>query len=413
MNQDERPTSDFDHHSASYAADPTQILGEMRGRCPLTWTPSHGGYWVATAWESVHEIARDAAVFSSARSGFGGEGLSLTIPKNPSRVVIVPEELDPPAFFDYRHVLNRLLAPSAVAAMAPTVDRWVSHYLDQMTGHGEWDLVSEFTEPVPASVTLEWLGFPPGDWRFFADPFHDIVGYSPGAPEFQAAARGLDGVVTRINDVVNERREEPRDDTISSIVATRINGEAIGHDECVSMIYLLLAGGIDTTTSATTSTLVYLSRNPPDRARLIEDPPLLDVAVEEFLRAFPPAKNHARTVTTDTEMSGCQLARGDRVLLSWLGANYDPVAFEDPHRVVLDRFPNRHASFGLGIHRCAGSHLARSMFKAMVRAVLDRLPEYEVIEEGVVAYPSVSIVGGYTTVPIRTTPRTPPAMPVD
>jgi ferredoxin-NADP reductase len=174
----------------------------------------------------------------------------------------------------------------------------------------------------------------------------------------------------------------------------------------VSVIGLLIAGGVDTTTSLTGWTLVHLSRRPEQRRRLIESPDLLESATEEFLRRFTPAQAMARTVTTDAEVGGCPVHAGDRVLIPWVAANHDPEVFPDPQQVRLDRDASRHLSFGIGTHRCAGAHLARAMFREMMTQVLTRLPDYRVLEDALVPYPTQGNQTGWDALPAVFTPGT-------
>ena len=150
---------------------------------------------------------------------------------------------------------------------------------------------------------------------------------------------------------------------MSFIAHYEADGVPIAPDDAEAVVLLTIGGGVDTTTSVTSAALLHLSRHPADRQRLVAEPDLLDSAIEEFLRVYPPARTHARTAVRDTELGGCPVAKGDRVLLSEVSANHDESAFPDADRFVIDRFPNRHVAFGLGIHRCPGSHLARAQFK--------------------------------------------------
>jgi ferredoxin-NADP reductase len=170
------------------------------------------------------------------------------------------------------------------------------------------------------------------------------------------------------------------------------------------VIGLLIAGGVDTTTSLTGSVLVHLSRHPADRQRLIESPDLLDTATEEFLRAFAPSQSMARTAAAGAEIGGCPVHAGERVLIPWVAANHDPAVFADPAEIRLDRDATRHLSFGIGTHRCAGAHLARAMFREMITQVLTRLPDYRVIEDGLVAYPTRGNQTGWDAIPAVFTP---------
>ena len=283
--------------------------------------------------------------------------------------------------------------------------KWVTHYLDQAIESGHMDFAGDFASPVPGAVVLEWLGFPQEDWVRMSRAFHGYSGFAPGMPEHEEALHDLVWIDQRIVDVVAERKQRPSDDAISLLVAQEVDGEPIKSEYAEAMIRLIIAGGVDTTTSLTLSALVHLHFNPEHRRALIEDPDLLDLATEEFLRMYPPARNHARTATRDTELGGCLLRKGDRVLLSEASACRDEDAFPNADHFVIDRFPNRHIAFGMGIHRCPGSHLARLEFKEMVTQVLDRIPDYQVIEEQLASYPSWGLAGGWSKVPVVFTPR--------
>jgi cytochrome P450 len=176
-------------------------------------------------------------------------------------------------------------------------------------------------------------------------------------------------------------------------------------DEIYSMDELLISGGVGTTASLVGQALVWLSQNPTERQRMFDDPELLEnTALEEFLRVFSPTQALARTVTKDVELRGCSLRKGDRLLVSRASANRDPDQFPEPDTVDLTRWPNRHAAFGIGIHRCAGLHLARAMSRAIIGQVLERMPDYVVDVSGLERFPDQGVNVGWKTIPTRFTP---------
>src|SRR5207302_1709889 len=150
------------------------------------------------------------------------------------------------------------------------------------------------------------------------------------------------------------------------------------NEEISTVLWNLVGGGLDTTTSLTALTLHHLDIHPELRTQLIEHPELLPLATEEFLRFFSVNETLTRTVAADAELGDQRLDRGDVVLISWLSANHDEAEFDRPGEVVLDRSPNRHLAFGVGPHRCIGMHIARTMFQVLLSAVLDRMPDYRV-----------------------------------
>ena len=396
----------FDHHCAQANADPIAYYDRFRSACPVGRSEAHGGFVYTTRYADVARIARDDDTFSSARSEHGGDGVTIVIPKGPG-LEQFPIELDPPRSVDFRELVNPLLTPTAVDALVPMIARHATRIVDAFIESGSCDLVADLTNPLPAAVTLDWLGFDEADWPKLAAPVHDIFAAVAGSERAMRGAAGLAYLDERIRDLIRARRAEPREDAVSALVAGRHgDGSEFTEDELVSVIGLLVAGGVDTTTSLTGWTLVHLSRHPELRRRLIESPDLLDNATEEFLRAFTPAQAMARTLTADAEIGGCPLHAGDRVLIPWVAANHDPEVFAEPHEVRLDRDASRHLSFGIGSHRCAGAHLARAMFREMMTQVLTRLPDYQVVEEGLVSYPTQGNQTGWDRIPAVFTPGT-------
>ena len=398
--------STFDHHSAQANTDPVAYYARFRDQCPVGRTDAHGGFFYTTRYADVVRIARDDATFSSARSDHGGTGVGIVIPKGHG-LEQYPIELDPPASVDYRDLINPLLTPAAVDALAPMIAAHASRIVDEFIELGSCDFVRDLTNPLPAAVTLDWLGFPAEDWPKLAAPIHDIFAALAGSERAMRGAAGLGYMDQRIRDLIRDRKVYPTTDATSAIVAGRRgDGSEFTEDELVSVIGLLIAGGVDTTTSLTGWTLVHLSRHPEQRRKLIESPDLLDAATDEFLRAFTPAQAMARTVTTDAEVGGCPMHAGDRVLIPWVAANHDPEVFPEPTEVHLDRDASRHLAFGIGTHRCAGAHLARAMFREMMTQVLTRLPDYQLLADGAVPYPTQGNQTGWDALPAVFTPGT-------
>lgn len=395
----------FDHHGDLANADPVAYYAGFRATCPVGRTEAHGGFVYTTTYADVVRIARDDVTFSSSRAADpAGEGTVIVIPRG-AGLEQYPIELDPPRSTLYRDLIEPLLSPDAVARLLPMIAQHTARVIDEFVEAGHADLVNDLTNPLPAAVTLDWLGFPPEDWPKLAKPIHDIFAAKAGSERAMRGAAGLAYMDQRIRELILERREDPQDDAVSVIVSARQpDGTPFEDDELVSVIGLLIAGGVDTTTSLTGSTLVYLARNPDARTRLLQQPDLLTGATEEFLRAFAPSQSMARTATADVEINGCPVKPGERVLIPWVAANHDPAVFEDPEQIRLDRDARRHLSFGIGSHRCVGAHLARAMFAEMINQVLTRLGDYTVDEAGLQEYPTKGNQVGWDAIPVRFTP---------
>jgi cytochrome P450 len=394
------PLVDFDHNAPEHAADPIGDFDTLRRTCPVAYSQHHGGFWIATRYDDVARIARDPATFSTRQLDGGLSG--LVIPPLPSPVVNAPLEIDPPGFEPYRMLLAPLLSPKAVEAMQPMIDHHTDWFLDQVIERGSMEAITEFAHAVPSTITIDWIGLPAEDWRAFAEPAYHLQHSPPGSAELEHAIAGMQWVMRTVGDALAERRGGPRDDVLSIIANAVIDGEPIEAGVALGTAQLLLAGGVNTTTALTGHALVYLGRHREVHGRLLADDRFLYTATEELLRYATPVLSIARTVALDTELGGQRLRAGDRILFSWAGANRDETVFDCPHEVDLARWPNRHASFGLGPHRCIGSNLARAMFKTMLRRLLIRLPDFRV--ESAIPAASRAIDNSWTRLDVSFTP---------
>ena len=396
-----RPRVDFDYDATSRQSGDDAWRAALEAGCPVAWTERHGGHWVISGYDAAAAVFRDWERFSSERTDPDRCAISFSNGKVP---LLLPEESDPPAWQGYRRALAQILSPQASERLRGRARYWTAYYLDRVIERGTCDFVDDVTCPVPAAVVLEWMGFPRDEWRWFSDAFHGVAAFANGTAEHRNATNAYGVVMTRIAEELRDRRVSGRGDALTAIAHHENDGVRLTEEEAQAIAFLAVTGGIDTTTTLTGAALVHLSGHGTDRARLIDDPALLPVATEEFLRYYPPARTHARTVARDTVFLGIEMKKGERVLLSEVAAGRDPSAFEKPDDFVIDRSPNRHLSFGVGIHRCVGSHLARVEFTEMITAVLQRLPDYEIRADAIEEYPSWGIFGGWRRLPATFTP---------
>ena len=325
------PVVDFDHHSAEFAANADARLKELREGCPVAWSEHYGGFWVVADYASHSEVLKDHEIFTAERWPVDdGHGASL-IPKS-VRVTepILPMELDPPSHTPIRQLLNPVLSPNASEAMQPRIAYWTARHIDAVIERGECDLLYDITGPVPAHVSLEWLGYPLEHADVAAQGIHDLMGFPPGSDRYKA---GIDLMVKSdavLRETIAARRAKPADDVISYLMAQELDGEPVDDKTILNLCASLIAGGVDTTTSLTSSALVHLNRDRALRQRLIDEPELLGPATEEFLRVYPPLTTIAKTARQDTELRGCPVQAGDRLLISRHSANYDAAQFDEP-----------------------------------------------------------------------------------
>ncbi|WP_280420095.1 cytochrome P450 [Nocardia carnea] len=406
-----RPHFPFDRYEPGYRESFQAITEHMHRHCPIAWTDNHDGYWVAAGNREVFELARCPYVsndrdIEGVRRGYQG----ITIPStNQSAIRNGILEMDDPEHRELRSVLNPYLSPAAVQRWIPFVDELVRAAIDEKIATGRIDFVDDLANIVPAVLTLAMLGIPLRNWAVYSEPAHATVYTPPDSPEYERVHRlhqemGLDMYTNLV-----EIREHPRPGLVHALATeATLGGEPLSDIEILGMLGLLIGGGFDTTTALTAHSLEWLSEHPAERETLSrERDELLDSATEEFLRYFTPAPGDGRTLNTDIELAGARFAEGERLWLSWAMANRDPAVFEQPDTVVLDRKGNRHFSFGLGIHRCIGSNVARAVYKRMLLAVLDRIPDFRCIPEETVHYETIAVIQGMRHLPATFTPGEP------
>ncbi|WP_036508007.1 MULTISPECIES: cytochrome P450 [Nocardia] len=407
---DERkqPQYSFDRYAPQYRDNFLSITQDMQQHCPIAWSDTHGGHWVAAGNREVFELARCPHVSNDhdpagERRGYQG----ISIPKPPRAAAIRGGilEMDEPEHRELRSALNPYLSPAAVNRWIPFIDEVVRAAIDEKIESGHIDFVDDLANIVPAVLTLAMLGIPLKKWTVYNEPVHAAVYTPPDSPDIERITAmhremGLD----LLNNLI-EVKENPRPGMIDAVARATVNGAQLPDLEMLGMLALIIGGGFDTTTALTAHSLEWLSEHPDERETLSrERDTLLDSATEEFLRYYTPAPGDGRTIAEDCEVVGTRFAEGDRVWLSWAMANRDPAVFEDPNEIVLDRHRNRHYSFGLGIHRCIGSNVARTVFKRMLLAVLDRMPDYRCDPDTTVHYDTIAVIQGMRHLPATFTP---------
>ncbi|MGO8772176.1 MAG: cytochrome P450 [Mycobacterium sp.] len=400
----------FDRHAADYRQNFLDITHEMQRLCPIAWTETYGGHWVAAGGHEVFELARCPHIsndhdVTGTRRGYKGISIPTMVEAENFRGGML--EMDDPEHRHYRNALNPYLSPAAIKRWEPFVDEVVRACIDEHVEEGRIDFVDDLANVVPAVLTLAMLGIPLKKWTFYNEPAHASVYTPPDSPDAARVRELYMAMGVDLYGNLIEIRDNPRPGIVDALARLRIDGEAPPDIELVGMLNLLIGGGFDTTTALTAHALEWLSEHPAERARLSRArDTLLNPATEEFLRFFTPAPGDGRTISDDMEFEDVALREGERLWLSWAMANRDPNLFDDPDQVILDRKGNRHFSFGLGVHRCAGSNVARTVFKAMVTSVLDRLPDYRCDPEGTVHYDSIGVIQGMRHLPATFTPWT-------
>jgi len=403
----ERPTVDFDHHDRAWHADRVEHWTELR-RCPVAWNERYDGFWVVSGHAEVAAVSRDGDTFASVHTPEPVDGVTWLgiagIPRARSIPTQGIAEVDGPVHGALRRVMNPFLVPKAIEDMRPLMEAATTWFLDERIESGTIDLVLDLANPVPAILTMALVGLPLDDWPHYAELFHGTIAHAPGEPEFDRAVANVPTMLAHLGSVAAARRADPGDDLLSALVTADVDGRALTDAELQSVLWNLIGGGLDTTTSLTALALHHLDLHPDQRARLIASPDLLPVATEEFLRYFSVNETLTRTVAADTTLGGQSLCRGEHLMLSWLSANRDEAVFDRAGEVVIDREVNPHLAFGVGPHRCIGMHMARVMFQVLLAAVLARMPDYRVDRRATRFYAGNPELNGVVSMPATFTP---------
>jgi cytochrome P450 len=276
-------------------------------------------------------------------------------------------------------VLLPPFTPQAIDKLVPKARAVCNELIDVFATKGTCDAAVDYAQHIPVRVIAHMLGLPDSDGDQFRKWIHDIL--EVGTTDQYVLERGFAELTEYFRGHLQARRAEPGDDLISYMLTAKYpDGEPFKENHILGSLRLLLVAGIDTTWSGIGSSLWHLATTPTDRRRLAKEPALVPTAIEEFLRAYAPV-TMARLIAKETTLNGCTFKEGEMVMLSFPAANRDPAMFPDADKVIIDRKENRHAAFGLGIHRCVGSNLARMEMTVAVEEFLKRIPEFELAGE--------------------------------
>ena len=393
--------TDWDHADPAYNQQAHQIWDELRQTCPVAHTDRYGGAWLPVRHEDISAIARDTDHFSS-------EGAVLA--NKPPREEWIstapiggapPITSDPPFHADARRLLLPAFSPQVVAEWEPEIRRLCNELIDNLEGLDVVDAAVQYAQNIPVYVIASMLGLPLEDSDYFRDTVH-LVLEEIGA-EFGDRRAGFEKLDAYLAVHVQDHIENPKDDLIGFLLNAKIYDQPLSPTHVVGTIILLMVAGIDTTWSSIGSSIWHLAHHPADLARMVAEPELLPTAIEELLRAYAPV-TMARIVSQDAEIGGCPVKQGDSVLLPFPAANRDPYVFENADTVIIDREVNRHVAFGLGIHRCLGSNLARLELRLAVEVFINRFPKFELADPSAVTW-SLGQVRGPRKLPVRIVQR--------
>jgi cytochrome P450 len=339
-------------------------------RCPITHSDAHGGFWFVNGYDAVNASMRDWETFSSRPE----KGLTSVVK---GRLPRGPIDVDPPLQRAYRRILNPYLTPRALADMEPGIRLLSTELIDSFIQDGECDLAEQFARPFPGRMLYRFLlGIDEAEIPK-VKAWSETVIFDVGHPEEREHSVEL--LNNWVAELVERRRREPaRGDMVDGIINATVDGQPLEDREIMGCILILIEGGFSTTTDSILSTILRLAQNPELQERLRARPEDIPPSLDEFLRFDPPIPGIPRVVTRDCELAGAKIKAGERVYLNFHAANLDGSEFADADALKMGRSPNRHLSFGLGVHRCVGSSVARMNLRIALEELLSRLGPFHV-----------------------------------
>ena len=302
---------DFDHHSDEFNLNQRTINAELRQKCPVAWNENYDGFWFLSSYDAVSQTARDDDTFShkyepNSPNGVDYQG-EMGVPRPEGQPALGIGEVDGAYHLALRHALAPFFSPGAVEKMMPFMQEQAHEFLDQKITDGQMDLVLDYASPVPAILTMKMMGLPYDNWQLYANLFHSVMAVPQDSPEYINAISQVPAMMQDVLDFAAKRRAEARDDLTSFLIQFEFDGQRLTDEQLLNILWNLIAGGVDTTTSQTALTLLHLGTHPELRQQLIDHPELYRTATDEFLRYFSVNQQLSRTVTRDVTVQGQQL----------------------------------------------------------------------------------------------------------
>jgi len=373
----------------------------LREHQPVHWSEPNQ-LFVLSRFEDVAYASKNSDIFCS------GEGV---LPGNPAKLSLIDE--DRPRHTELRGLINRGFTPRMTRKLASVFESITTEAIDTVARQGECDFVKAIAVPLPLLLIAEMIGIRRQDrdrFHEWSDSMIHAQGSMGDVAAITRAAKAFGEYAAYVTEIIEERRQHPKDDLISILVGAKEEGilvererdEGPDHlgrseeqlrladDELIMFCVLLMVAGNETTRNALSGGMQLLIDHPEERRQLVEDPSMIPVAVEEMLRLVSPVLSFGRTATRDTEIRGQRIAKGQKILMLYPSANRDAEVFDEPDSFRIERNPN-HLAFGLGNHFCLGANLARMELRVAFRELLRRIPEMEYTQGGPEFAPSALV----------------------
>jgi hypothetical protein len=376
---------DFDIFEPGYVHDPAPVWDALRATEPVPHTERWSGSWMPVRYADVTAVAHNHADFSSDQ---------VTVTPLPggyeSAVKAPPITSDQPDHTWARRLILPFFSPKQAERYTPHTRELANRLIDDFIADGRADAAGQYSQQIPPRIIAAILGIDASRAAEFTEWVQGVLEIGLQNPEIRVKYRTI--IIDFFTEQIAYRRQHPGDDLISYLLGQEVDGRPVPELHILGTCNLMLVAGIDTTWSSIGSALWHLAHHEDDRRRLVAEPQLIPTAVEELLRAYSPV-TMARIAARETTIGDKTIQPGERVLLSFPAANRDPDAFPDADKVVIDRAHNRHVAFGVGIHRCAGSNLARMEMQVALEEWLKRIPEFSLEDPSAVTWAGGQVRG--------------------
>jgi cytochrome P450 len=385
---------------------PYELFARMQREAPVHFSPQknapeEGGFWSITCFDDIRTVSRDHKTFSSERRGIFNVD-DMGVPLDLQRLQLI--SMDPPRHDRLKALVIKAFTPERIAAHENAINKIISGVLDGVADRERFDLVADVARPIPARVIGSMLGTPPEDDEKLVHWTNVFTAFEDPVIREQWADTGaiVNEIVEYVNNQMAQRSGSAGDDLLHAMMDAEVDGEKLNELELATFFVLLMSAGNDSTRATYSATMLELLRNPEVRDQLRENPDLIEAAVEEGLRCYPPFAFMARAATKDVELQGKTIKENDRLLLWYLASNRDESVFENPGKFDITRpgLADKHQAFGgRGKHFCLGANLARLELKLWIQQTLERFPDLEL--DGEPTRVRALFLNQYNSIPVR------------
>lgn len=366
---------------------------EMRQNSPIVWDDDSTS-WLVFRYEDVARVQNDFQIFSSEGTIGGQEN---AVEKTTPSII----EMDPPQHRQMRSLITQAFSAKTIAGMAPQIEQIVDELLDGILARKNGDWMADLANPLPVIVIATMLGLPVEEWPSFKEWTDAIINESAGAPE---ASKQFS---RHFAEAIKRRRQQPGSDILSLLIASEVEGERLSHESLMSFCFTLFIAGNITTTNVLGNTMLCFNEYPEEWDRLRQHAELVPSAVEEVIRYMSPFRVGpnglvlGRVAKTDVEVSGQLIRKGEFVQVNRLSANFDESHFPEPERFDVGRNPNRHQSFGHGIHFCLGAPLARLEIRIVLEKIAQKFQALRIVPGAQLKQAQSTLIFGVQSVPVE------------